>query len=341
VLHRLDSLFEAAQQALRLILDRAVSINPWWMAAGVVLYELAQVIRSRGWFNILRSAYPGTSELRARDATGAYLAGVGLNSVLPAHGGDFLKVFMVHRRMRGATYPTLIATFLPETLFESLLGGALVVWALAHGFLPVPVAPNDLPELDISFIIVHPLISAVGAAVLGTAALFIVRWIRRRARGVVARLRQGLAILRSPRDFLSGVVSWQALGRLVRLGGLACFMAAFQLPVTVDTVVLVMAAQGAGRIIPLAPVSAGLRVAMLAYGFPAVTDRPVDIASITSFWFALGAVHLIASVVIGLVVVSFTFRTLSPRRAVASIRAGSREPDPVLITPLPSTAGDA
>jgi hypothetical protein len=32
---------------------------------------------------------------------------------------------------------------------------------------------------------------------------------------------------------------------------------------------------------------------------------------------------------------------LSPRRAVASIRAGSREPDPVLITPLPSTAGDA
>ncbi len=339
--NRIESLFEAGQQALRLILDRAVSINPWWLVAGVVLYGLAQVVRSRGWFNILRSAYPDATELRGRDVTGAYLAGVGLNSVLPARGGDFLKLFMVHRRVRGASYPTLIATFVPETLFESLFGAALVVWALAHGFLPVPVGPNDLPEIDVSFIIVHPVISAVAAAVLGTAGAFIVRWIRRRARGVVARLRQGLAILRSPRDFLLGVASWQALSRLVRLGGLACFMAAFQLPVTVDTVVLVMAAEGAGRIIPLAPVSAGLRVAMLAYGFPAVTDSPVDIASITSFWFAMGAVHLIASVLIGLVVVGFTFRTLSPRRAVASIREGSRKPDPALITPLPSIAGDA
>jgi hypothetical protein len=41
------------------------------------------------------------------------------------------------------------------------------------------------------------------------------------------------------------------------------------------------------------------------------------------------------------VVVGFTFRTLSPRRAVASIREGSRKPDPVVIPPLPSTAGDA
>ena len=50
-------------------------------------------------------------------------------------------------------------------------------------------------------------------------------------------------------------------------------MAAFGLPVTPATVVLVMAAQGGGRIIPLAPASAGLRLAMLSYGFVEVTGQ--------------------------------------------------------------------
>ena len=226
--------------------------------------------------------------------------------------------------MPGSRYSTLIASFVPETLFESLCGAALVVWALAHGFLPVPVAPNELPGLDVSFIIVHPVLSAVGAAVLAVAAEVSFRWFRARARGLGARLRQGLAILRSPHAFVLGVVSWQALSRLIRLAGLACFMAAFGLPVTTRTAVLVMAAQGAGRIIPLGPVSAGLRVAMLSYGFVEVTDSPVDIASITSFWFVVGAAHLIASLAIALVVLAVTFRTLSPRHALTTARKAAR-----------------
>jgi hypothetical protein len=325
VIDRLESVYRAAQHALDLILDRAVAINPWWLAAGVVLFELSQVVRARGWFNIIRAAYPGAPGLRARDVTGAYLAGSGLNAVLPARSGDFLKLFMVHRRLRSSRYSTLVATFVPETLFETVFGIALVVWALAHGFLPVPVAPGELPSLDLSFVIVHPVLSALGAAGLCAGIVLVVGRLRGRLRDPVARLKQGLSILRRPRDFVVGVVSWQALGRLIRLGGLACFMAALHLPLTVDTAVLVMAAQGAGRIIPLAPVSAGVRVAMLSYGFVEVTDKPVDVASITSFWFAVGAAQVMAGVVIGLAIVCVTFGTLSPRRAVAAMRAAARE----------------
>jgi Lysylphosphatidylglycerol synthase TM region len=333
VFDRIGSLFAAAQQAARLILDRAVAVNPWWVAAGVVVYEISQVVRSRGWFNILRAAYPDATGLRARDVTGAYLAGVGLNAVLPARSGDFLKLFMVHRRIPGARYSTLIASFVPETLFESFAGLALVVWALAHGFLPVPVAPNELPQIDVSFIIVHPVLSAAGTAILALGATLFFRWLGPRGRGLGARLRQGVAILRSPRAFVSGVVSWQALARLIRLGGLACFMAAFGLPVTGRTALLVMAAQGAGRIIPIAPVSAGLRIAMLDYGFVEVTDSAVDVASITSFWFIVGAAHLVASLAIALVVIAVTFRTMSPRRALALAREAARSASAHLPTP--------
>ena len=76
-------------------------------------------------------------------------------------------------------------------------------------------------------------------------------------------------------------------------------MEAFHLPVTVSTVVLVMAAQGGGRIIPLAPASAGLRLAMLSYGFVETTGHAVDIAAITTFTFGVGALMMVAGLIVG------------------------------------------
>jgi hypothetical protein len=117
------------------------------------------------------------------------------------------------------------------------------------------------------------------------------------------------------------VASWQALSRVIRLGSLGAFMHAFGLPVTLQTCVLVMAAQGGGRIIPIAPVSAGLRLAMLSYGFVEVTGRPVDIAEITAFTVGVGAVLLVVGLLISLVILLREFGTLDPRRAVARARS--------------------
>ncbi|HEY1597781.1 MAG TPA: lysylphosphatidylglycerol synthase transmembrane domain-containing protein [Thermoleophilaceae bacterium] len=304
-----------------LIADRAVSLNPWWILAGIVLYELSQVVRTRGWFNILRAAYPDSPELRGRDVTAAYLAGAGVNAIVPARGGDFLKIFLVHRRLPKARYSTLIATFGPETIPEIAMSICLVIWALAHGFLPVPDSIDELPQFDVSFVIVHPLLSVGILAATAVGLYVVVRWARSRTRGLTAALRQGCEIMRSPRAFVLGVGGWQALSRIVRLAAMVCFMRATGLPVTVETAILVLAAQSAGRIVPFAPVSAGLRVAMLAYGFPALTDKPVDVASITSFWFTAGAVHLVGGLLISIGVLCFTFGTLSPRKAFAAVRA--------------------
>ena len=93
------------------------------------------------------------------------------------------------------------------------------------------------------------MISTVVAAVLATGLVLLFRLLRRSARSFLVRLRLGLAILRTPRAYLEGVVTWQALGRVIRLGSLACLLAAFALPVTPATVLLVMAAQGGGRIV--------------------------------------------------------------------------------------------
>jgi len=311
---KLDALVRTAVHAVGLIADRTAAVDVRWLLAGTVLYLVAQAVRTRGWFTILRAAYPEATELRARHVTRAYLAGAGINALVPARGGDVVKLAMVRRRIEGARYPTLAATFVPETLFETAFGTGLVVWALANGFLPVPTAGGELPALDVSLVVEHPLPVAAGGVVVGAVGWLLVRRLR-------APLRQGVAILGSPARFVTGVASWQALARLVRLGSMAAFMAAFGLPVTPSTVVLVMAAQGGGRILPLAPASAGLRLAMLSYGFVEVTGHPVDIAAITAFTFGVGAVLALAGLVVALGILAHECGTLSPRRALVAARA--------------------
>jgi hypothetical protein len=311
---KLDAVVGAAVHAVGLIADRAAAVDPRMLIAGAVLYLVSQAVRTRGWYTILCVAYPHeAANLRARDVMRAYLAGAGINSIVPARGGDVVKLALVHRRIEGSRYPTLAATFLPEALFEAIVGVGLVAWALANGFLPVPTTGGELPTLDVTLVVRHPVLSALAVAAVAAFGWWLVRRIGR-------QLRQAMAILGTPMRFITGVASWQALARLIRLGSLAAFMAAFHLPVTLATVVLVMAAQGGGRILPLAPVSAGLRLAMLSYGFVEVTGQPVDIAAITAFTFGVSAVLCVVGLLLSLGILAQELGTISPRRAVAAAR---------------------
>src|SRR3954468_8232118 len=330
MLDRLHDVLRTAGHAIGLLADSATSVSLPLLLLGAVLYVGSQCVRTLGWYTILRAAYPDSDELTRRDVVRAYLAGAGLNAVIPARGGDIVKLALVHRPIPGSRWSTLAATFVPETLFESAFGSALVVWALARGFLPVPNAVGEVPSYDVSLFVEHPVIASVATVGALAACYGLWRLLRRRGRATAGRVKQGLAVLGSPRLFLTGVVSWQALGRLIRLGSLAAFMEAFHLPVTLSTVVLVMAAQGGGRIIPLAPASTGLRLAMLSYGFVEVTHQAVDIAAITTFTFGVGAVLMLAGLVIAVTIIGREFGTLSPRRAIAAARAaiGPRSPAP-------------
>lgn len=315
-----NDLLIAARHAASLILRDAADVSPLLLILGTVLYIASQALRTRGWHTIIQAAYPG-SPLRARDTCFAYLAGSGMNAVIPARGGDVVKLTLVRRRIPDSSYATLAGTFVPETVFETLFGTALVAWALARGFLPVPTSSGELPSLDVTFVLHHPVLSVV-IAVGGGALLYLAAsTVRRGATTLLERFRIGLTIFGTPRRFVTGVASWQAMARVIRLGSLAAFMAAFELPVTLTTVVLVMAAQGGGRIIPLAPASAGLRLVMLSYGFVEITGKPVDIAQITAFTFGVGTVLLVSGLAIASTILWRELGTLNPVKAVRAARA--------------------
>jgi hypothetical protein len=319
-----------------LILSAAAHVGLPWLAAGVALHLLAQVVRIRGWWQILGAAYSSGRSLRVRHVAAAYFAGAGLNGVLPARAGDLVKLAFLKRRIRGSRYATLAATSVPETAFETVCGAALVGWMLARGFMPIPVVAGEVPAPDVSWYLTHPIRAWLSTAIVLWAALMIAAGMRRRSRALADQLRRGLAIFSSPRRYVLHVVTWQTLGRVIRLGSLACFLAAFALPATPRTALLVMAAQGGGRIIPIAPVSAGLRIALLSYGLVEVSGQPIDPAAVTAFTFGVSATLFSIMLAISLVLVGRELQTRSPWTALRRARARMRAAEPtrsVRLTP--------
>ncbi len=322
---RVQTAWTGSRHALDLAFTQLTAVAPGWLVAGVILHLLHQVVRTRGWFNILRAACPSAGELRARDVTLAYLAGAGLNGVVPARGGDLAKLYLIRRRAPRTRWSTLAATFLPETLFESAVAAALLLWVLSSGLVPVPGVP-DVHSLLVPRSIQPGVLSMVAIAAVGAALMLSWRNLRARTARLIGCLLVGVAILERPRDFLRGVVIWQALARIIRLGSLAALMSAFGLPVTLETALLVMAVQGGSRLLPSAPASAGMRIALLAYGLPAATGETVAVANITAFSVGVGATLAAVGLAIALAILGRELGTASPKTMVRRLCKRLGEP---------------
>ena len=119
------------------------------------------------------------------------------------------------------------------------------------------------------------LVALAAGAVALVALSFIARRVPRLSR-ILAGVRRGCAPLRSPGAYARGVLPWQLASRACRLGSLACFLAAFGVPVSFAAVLLVAFAQGGGRLVPFAPASVGASVGLLAASFGSVTGSAVS-----------------------------------------------------------------
>ena len=84
-----------------------IAILPLLAAIGCHLLKLA--CTSRAWRNVLAAAYPAIP-VRWPPILAAYVSGVGVNAILPARGGDVVRIFLAHRAIPGSTYTTIVAS---------------------------------------------------------------------------------------------------------------------------------------------------------------------------------------------------------------------------------------
>jgi uncharacterized protein (TIRG00374 family) len=308
----------------------SVSLGPLLLA--VTLHVAKLLLRGRAWQNILKASYPGR-RVPYWGVFGSYMAGVGVNSLAPARGGDVVKLYLVKRQVKDSTYPTLGSSLVVETLLDFVVASFLFIWAIKLGILPgVPVLPA-LPAFDWSFVIRHPVIATFIGSVLIGLAIIGTTWASRRVNEFRLKLSLGFNILRDRRAFLTGVVTWQAASWLARGAGVWFFLEAFHIPASVQATVTVLVVQGLSTLLPFTPGGAGTQQAVLVFAFSGTAAT----STVLGFSVGMQLVTTAVNVILGFGAIAIMLRTLRWRQHVlADQQAAAAQPAAEPATPSSS-----
>jgi len=297
------SFFDAAGQ----FFENLAAIS--WGALAVALAFIfgMYLARTRAWQNVLRAAYPRT-EVPFRGLAGAYLAGAGINAVIPARLGDATKIFLAHGQVRTSTYPAVTSSFLVQSVFDTTAGLLVFTYALTQGLLPRPPEIPDLPAFEVAFWAQNPQLLLFTLTVLGVGFLVAFAILARRVEEFWNRVKQGVAILTEPRRYLREVASWQALAWAFRFAAFWFFLEAFGIGGSFQNVMLVMSVQAISNLLPFTPGGAGAQQALLV----ATLEGPSRTAVLS---FSVGTQIALAawSALLGFAALVFVFRTTNRR----------------------------
>ncbi|HEY1366879.1 MAG TPA: lysylphosphatidylglycerol synthase transmembrane domain-containing protein [Gaiellaceae bacterium] len=288
----------------------AVRWAPLGYACACQLAKL--IVISRAWRNVLAAAYPEARVTWLR-CFEAWVAGAGVNAVIPARGGDVVKLFIAKRGIVGSTYPTLVSTVLLLSLFDMVVAGGFVAWALTQHLLPTLDILSRIPSFDFGWFVRHPRLAAVIAGVVLALLLVGTVWTRRRVIEFRARVAQGFAVLHDRPRYLRTVLFWQVCDWALRLATIFFFLRAFGVAATPHSVVLVQVSQSLASIFPVSPGGLGTEQALLLYLFRGVTSR----TGALGFSVGMRVTLAVVNVALGAAAILITVRTLHWRRAIA------------------------
>jgi uncharacterized membrane protein YbhN (UPF0104 family) len=286
------------------------------------LFKLASV--SRAWHNIIRAAYPDR-RVRWRQTFGAYVAGTGVNAVVPARGGDVVRLFLAKHRIDGSTYTTLVSTSLLQTLFDMAVASCVILWAITQGVLPgidVLRGPG-LPALDWGWAFRHP---TAGLILFGLLLIFgtaLVAWVAERVDHFKAKVAQGFRAFSDRDYYVRRVVVWQIADWGLRLATVYFFLRAFEIPATLHNVLLVQVSQSLATIFPFSPAGIGTEQGLLVYMFRDVTSRSVAL----SFSVGMRVTLIVVNAIVGFTAILLMTGTFRIRRAAQADRAAAEVPD--------------
>jgi uncharacterized membrane protein YbhN (UPF0104 family) len=317
---------EAFANAVEAFFGHLAAVGWLALTLAVLFHVVRLACRVVAWRNILAAAYPRTP-IPFRSVFGAYVAGVGVNSLTPARAGDLVKLYLAKHRVAGSSYPTLGSSLVVETLFDFAVASVLFLTALQLGLLPgLPQLPS-LPAFDWSFAVDHPQVAAVVGSVALAAIIVLVTWASEHVTAFRAKLSRGLAILTDPRQFVTRVVSWQAASWLARVASVYWFLEAFHIGGTFKTVLAVLVVQGLATMLPFTPGGAGTQQAVLVFALAGEAAR----SAVLAFSVGMQIVTVVANVALGFAAIAVMMRTLRWRSRVLAAEEG-------LVTARPAAA---
>jgi uncharacterized protein (TIRG00374 family) len=295
------------------------AVNWGLLLLGLLFFGLNLTLRSRGFFHSLRAAYPA-AVFQWRRIWGAYFAAVGFNNVVPARGGDVIKLFLTRSSIPGSSYPTVAAAFFVESIFDAAVGVLVLIFAFSQGVFPKPPDFSKLDAFEISYLAEHFRLTLFLITALGVLGLVAFAVLSVRVKAFWARVRQGVTILSDRPRYLREVASLQVLAWLCRFAAFWFLLDAFGVGGSVKNVLLVFGVNQVAGAVPFTPGGAGVQQALLVKVFAKNASTAVVAAYSVGQQIAIAA--FTASVGLGAVVFIFRFRSF---KEVISAGRASRD----------------
>jgi uncharacterized membrane protein YbhN (UPF0104 family) len=288
-----------------------------WLALLVALcaFGIYLTLRARASFNILRAAYPG-ERIEFRYIWGAYIAAYGFNSVVPARGGDVIRLFLTKSSVPNSSYPAVASSFAVELVFDLCMAIPVLAFAFSQGVFPKPPDFSKLPAFDLALFASHPRFTLFLLTALGISTMAAFALLSARVRAFWERVRQGLTILFDRRRYLREVFAVQFTGWLFRFTAFYFLLEAFNVGGSVRNVLLVLGVNAVAALVPFTPGGAGVQQALLVKVFAGTASGATVAAysvgqqiAIAAFTFAVGFAALV-----------FVFRIRSFKEVIAQGR---------------------
>jgi uncharacterized membrane protein YbhN (UPF0104 family) len=308
--------FSAFFNAVGDFLDSLASIRWLSLFIALIAFGVYLSFRARASFHILRAAYPD-ERIQFRYVWGAYIAGYGFNSVVPARGGDVVRLFLTKSRVPNSSYPAVASSFAVELIFDASMAVPILAFAFSQGVFPKPPDFSKLPAFDLAFFASHPRFTLFLLTLLGIAVMVGFALLSARVRAFWERVRQGLAILSDRRRYLREVFAVQFCGWLFRFTAFFFLLSAFNVGGSVRNVLLVLGVNAVAALVPFTPGGAGVQQALLVKVFSGTA------AGATVAAYSVGQQIAIAAFTfgVGFVALVWVFRIRSFKEVIAQGRA--------------------
>jgi uncharacterized membrane protein YbhN (UPF0104 family) len=304
--------------ALHVFWEHLAAVHWELLALALAFHLLRIVLRAVAWREILRAAYPA-ARLRFAGVFGAYVAGVGVNSVAPARSGDLVKLYLIRRRLPDSSYATLAPTLISETVLDFFVAGGLMIWALSIGVLPTHQVYSRLPTVDWKFFLRHEqatsiaLVSLVVVAIIGAAIIV------EHGGDLRARFLRGFAVFGQPRRLLLGVLLPQALSWVCRIASVYEFLRAFDVPASLHNALLALVVDSLATLFPATPGGAGTKQGLIVFLF---RGTAISTSALLALSVGMNVALTVFNVVVGAVAIGLMARTLSWKRLTSQPATG-------------------
>ena len=273
--------------------DTMTTISTASLVAAILVKTLGTTATAFAWYSILRYGYPG--EVRWLHVLAAYAASVALNGILPANLGTLVFLIMLTQLIASASFVGILGAYGVEKIFFCVIG----VVPYLYLFLTV----GGSFDIKFGFVSAHTLAFVITLAG-GAWLLFLVgRRLWPRIVNWWEQAKDGGKILGQPRKYLLLVVLPSLVAWCAGIGVIAIFLNAYDIPVTFDTLMRIMAGNSIANVTSVTPGGAGVNQAFNVASLNGVTTA----TNATAYSVAQQLVTTAWNIVYGVILMTWAF----------------------------------